>query len=156
MHSFATRWARRLGITSMAVLTVATTVALRTAPTQAAALRPTARLAPAAGVLFGAYVDPDNRWIDNQSAEGEVTNFESQLGRKLDIDQHYYSWGDQFPSGLEQWDLSNGRTPLVTWQGTNLDRINDGSQDGLIKARADALAALNKPVVLRWGYEMHG
>src|SRR2546426_10053031 len=106
MHSFATRWAKRLGITSMAVFSVVTTVALRTTPISAATLRPQAKLVPASGVLFGAYVDPDNRWIDNQSAEGEVTTLEGQIGRKLDIDQHYYAWHDSFPSGLEQWDVA--------------------------------------------------
>ena len=30
---------------------------------------------------------------------------------------------NSFPSGLEQWDLANGRIPLISWQGTDLDSI---------------------------------
>src|SRR2546428_4989590 len=88
-----------------------------------AAVRPEGRLAPAQGALFGAYVDPDGAWSGNQAAQSDVQAFESQIGRKLDIDQHYYSWSNSFPSGLEEWDISAGRIPLVSWAGTSLDTI---------------------------------
>lgn len=151
--SFATRWARRLGIGSIILFSTITTVAMRTEATPS---RPQAQLMPASGALFGAYVDPDNRWVDNESAEGEVEDFERQIGRKLDIDQHYYGWNNSFPSGLEQWDIANGRTPLITWMGTDLDSINSGQYDDMIAKRARAVASLGQPVFLRWGHEMNG
>src|SRR4051812_12015455 len=121
MVTFAASWSRRVGaglVAVLAVLTTLATLAMRTDPALGGQARPAGRLVPASGALFGAYVDPDNRWVDNQSAEGEVQTLENQIGRKLDIDQHYYSWTNQFPSGLEQWDLNNARTPLITWMGT--------------------------------------
>jgi Glycosyl hydrolase family 26 len=113
-------------------------------------------LVPKSGALLGAYVDPDGRWTGNADAEAEVTNFESVLGRKLGIDHHYYAWTDTFPSGLEQWDLSKGRIPLISWNGTNLSSILNGSYDGMITARAQAVKALGAPVFLRWCWEMNG
>lgn len=111
---------------------------------------------PASGALFGAYVDPDGRWVDNTAAKNEVTTFESQIGRKLAINQHYYSWTNTFPSGLEQWDVASGRIPLVSWDGTTLSSITSGSQDSIIRARAAGLRGLGAPVFLRWGWEMNG
>ncbi|MFN2543574.1 MAG: glycosyl hydrolase [Actinomycetota bacterium] len=140
----------------LVTFTILGTVAMRMHTASGATSRPQAKLVPASGALFGAYVDPDNRWVDNQSAEGEVESFEGDIGRKLDIDQHYYSWTNKFPTGLEQWDLSNGRTPLITWMGTDLDTINSGADDDMIRARAGAVAALGQPVFLRWGHEMNG
>src|SRR5437764_3314519 len=113
-------------------------------------------LVPASGALFGAWVDPDGRWTGNRDAEAEVSEFEKQIGRRLDVDQHYYAWTDRFPSGLEQWDLANGRIPMVTWKGTSLAEILSGRDDAMIRARAQAVAALEKPVFLRWGWEMNG
>ena len=31
-----------------------------------------------------------------------MSSFEKQIGRRLDIDHHYYAWTERFPSGLEQ------------------------------------------------------
>jgi Glycosyl hydrolase family 26/FlgD Ig-like domain len=130
---------------------------LRTAPMTArgsAAAREL--LVPRSGALFGAWVDPNGEWTGNTDAEAEVTLFEKQIGRRLDIDQHYYAWTDRFPSGLEQWDLANGRTPMITWKGTTLGGILSGRDDDMIRARARAVHALGKPVFLRWGWEMNG
>lgn len=122
-------------------------------PSQA---RPLAKLTPRTGVLLGGYVDPDARWSGNDAAKAETTAFESAIGRKLKLNMHFYAWTNTFPSGLEQWDLANGRTPVVSWEATGLNPILSGSYDAMIRARADALKALGKPVFLRWGHEMNG
>jgi hypothetical protein len=111
---------------------------------------------PATGALFGAFVDPNNHWGGNAEAKQEVTAFEASIGRKLAINHHYYGWTDVFPSGLEEWDLSMGRIPLISWQGTALDSILNGSQDALIGQRADDVKGLHRQVFLRWGWEMNG
>jgi endoglucanase len=118
--------------------------------------RPTAPLAPAAGALFGAYVDPTGVWSGNAAQEDQITSFEGTIGRKIDVVQHYYGWTDAFPSGLEQWDLAGGRIPMISWQGSSLDSIISGAYDSMIRARADALKALGSPVFLRWCWEMNG
>ena len=153
---FGTRSRVIAGIVTIAAL--ASVALVRSAAPAQAASRPTGPLVPATGTLFGAYVDPDADWVDNASAQAEVTTFESQIGRKLAINQHYYSWTNTFPSGLEQWDLANGRTPLVTWEpwGVTLDAIINGSQDTIIRARANGLKALGSNVFLRFAHEMNG
>jgi hypothetical protein len=143
-------------VLAAAVLTGAALV--RSSAPALAASRPSGPLVPATGTLLGAYVDPDADWVDNAAAQAEVTTFESQIGRKLAINQHYYSWTNTFPSGLEQWDVSNGRTPLVTWEpwGVTLDSIISGSQDAVIRARANGLKGLGAKVFLRFAHEMNG
>lgn len=136
------------------VATFAAALALAGAP--AADARPGGALVPASGALFGAYVDPDARWTDEASARAEVTALESQIGRRLAIDHHYYAWTGTFPTGLERFDLDAGRIPLISWHGTALSSILSGTHDAMIRERADAVAALGKPVFLRWGWEMNG
>lgn len=139
--------------TSVAIALALAFVGGTTVPAHA---RPRGPLVPRSGALFGAYVDPDNRWAGNSAAMAEVTTFERQLGRALQINQHYYAFGMRFPSGLEEWDLANGRIPLISWEGTRLSDITSGKHDALIRARADGVKALGKRVFIRWAWEMNG
>ena len=43
---------------------------------------------------------------------------------------------------------------MISWGGTYLNRVLDGSYDTMIRARANALKALAGPVMLRWFAEM--
>jgi beta-mannanase len=143
----------------VAVLVTATAVlalGFTPAPGAQASIRPQAPLVPAGGALLGSFVDLDNRWTNASQAEQEVSTFESQIGRKVDIDHHYYSWSNPFPTELESWDVADGRTPLISWGGTDLDTIASGSQDSLIAQRADDLKALGATVFVRWCWEMNG
>jgi hypothetical protein len=112
-------------------------------------------LAPASGTLFGTYVQPRTGW-NREDVVAAVNKLESDLGRRLDVDQHYYPWHVPFPSWKEEWDVANGRIPLITWGSIRTTRINSGSQDALIRARADGVKALGKPVFLRFFAEMDG
>jgi hypothetical protein len=115
-----------------------------------------AKLAPRSGLLFGAYVNPDNVWRGNDDAFAKVEAFESLLGRSVAIDLHYYDWTDVFPTGLEEWDIAHRRVPLVSWHGANLDAINSGGFDSMVEQRALQIKELGAPVFLRWGWEMNG
>lgn len=114
------------------------------------------KLVPKTGLLFGAYVNPDDMWRGNDDAFAKVEAFEALIGRPLAINLHYYDWTDVFPSGLEEWDIAHGRIPLITWRGSSLGEINEGRYDTLIQARALAVKKLGSPVFLRWGWEMNG
>ncbi|MDQ3990806.1 MAG: hypothetical protein M3245_00645, partial [Actinomycetota bacterium] len=148
--------ATRILVTTVTSLTLLATL-FQTAPA-AAATRPTGLLVPSTGTLFGGYVDPDARWNGNDAAKAEVLQRETMLGRKMAVVQHYYSWTNTFPSGLEQWDIAGGRIPLVTWEpfGITLDSIISGAQDSVIRARARGLRDLGSPVFMRWAHEMNG
>ena len=122
----------------------------------AARNRPAGKLVPRTGALFGAHVDPDGRPQDLRSGPRQIRRFERRIGRKLDVDHHYYDWTDVFPTRFERWDLANGRIPLISWHGPRLVRILNGSYDRMIAARARGIAALRRPVFLRWCWEMNG
>lgn len=118
--------------------------------------RPGGKLVPAAGAYFGAYTNPEGVWQGNVYRQAQVQRREAQIARTYAVDHHYYAWWDVFPSGLEQWDLANGRVPLISWDGTRLADINSGKEDDLIRQRARGVKALGEPVFLRWCWEMNG
>jgi hypothetical protein len=118
--------------------------------------RPAGKLVPATGAYLGAY-SSSGTWSGNQAFFTYYASREATVGRKFDIANHFYGWNDPIPSGLEQWDLANGRIPLITWEPwMGLDAINNGSQDGVISTKANGIKALGKPVFLRFGHEMNG
>jgi hypothetical protein len=100
-------------------------------------------------VLFGAWV----RKTAGQSRPDAVAAFEKGVGRRLDIVQNYYPWETPFPTDIDSDTLAAGGTPLISWNGTDSARIVSGSDDALIVQRARAVAALGKPVFLRWSWE---
>ena len=116
--------------------------------------RPTGRLSPATGALLGAHVEPTTGTTETD-VRNAVNGLETTIGRTLDISSHAYNWGQVFPTWAESWDISKGRIPMITWDGTDVSRINSGSQDTLIRARADAVAALGTRVFLRWFPDMN-
>ena len=137
-------------------LTVVLASVVGLVPGTGAASTARSTLVPAHGALLGAFVEPDNNWAGNATAIADVQAFEALIGRPIVVDNHYYGWTDVFPSGLEQWDLRHRMAPLVTWYGTNLEKIESGRLDALIARRAAGLRDLGRPVFLRWGWEMNG
>lgn len=116
----------------------------------AATARPQTLLAPPSGSLFGASVQQES----GQTRQAAYADLERRLGRKLGIAHKFYNWNAVFPTADERWNLSNGNTPMISWHGTKVSYINSGSQDALIRARADGVKALGKPVFIRWFWEM--
>lgn len=116
--------------------------------------RPGGPLVPSSGALFGAYVQP-KQWT-KASQKAAVNQLENDMGRTLDISNHYYPWETPFPVWRESWDIASGRIPMISWDGTYTSDIIDGSQDDLIKARADAVKALGHKVFIRFFWEMDG
>ncbi len=113
--------------------------------------------APRTGTAyFGTYTPPTGTSWTVQDQQNAYLSLEASLGRTLDITQYYYSWGDSFPTWRETWNLSSGRIPMISWGGYNTDAIANGSQDSVIRARADAVKALAQPVFVRWLWEMDG
>lgn len=115
--------------------------------------RPLGKLVPARGALLGAFVSSTGTgW-----AAADVTARETQLGRTFDIDHRFQNWTTPFPTLADGWDVQNARIPMVTWQPntTNLDTINAGANDDLIRARAHDVAAFGQPMFLRFAHEMN-
>jgi glycosyl hydrolase family 26 len=124
-------------------------------PPSPATPRPQGRLVPSEGALFGIHTTPDSGSAKGPGDMG-ITALEAKLGRKFDIDNHYYGWTTKLPGWREQWDIAEGRIPLISWMGGDTIEITQGKHDALIGQRADGIKALGAPVFLRWFWEMDG
>src|SRR5207253_854755 len=114
--------------------------------------RPAALLTPTSGSWLGAYVK-DGTPQNNVDRERMITDLESSIGRKLGIDHHFFGFKDQIASGLVQWDVKNGRVPLISWQATDSLEVTSGRDDGWITSQAKAIKRLKEPMFIRYGWE---
>ncbi len=79
---------------------------------------------------------------------------EEQLGREERIAHVFYGWYDTLPSKIDG--MPDDAVPLVSWRGTNYNEILSGKADEVITRAARRLRAFDRPVLLRWGWEMNG
>ena len=127
--------------------------------------RPTGRLVPSQGSLFGIHTIPDAPTAKTAADMG-ITKREADAGRTMDIDNHYYANFDAaaplsggkpiLPGWRETWDIQYGRIPMISWGGADVDQIVAGKYDAAIDAAASRLQALGAPYFLRWFWEPDG
>ncbi|MGH8998932.1 MAG: glycoside hydrolase family 26 protein [Acidimicrobiia bacterium] len=107
------------------------------------------------GAYFGVHTK-----VDGANAETRVATerLEERLGRKVDINHHFYPWDEVFPTDLERWDHDHGRIPMISWNGRGpyARDIADGDHDELIVDRARRVRAFGDHVMIRWFWEMDG
>lgn len=84
----------------------------------------------------------------------DVTAFEGDLGRRLDIVQTYHGWKDDFPGDLAADVTGSDRHLLLTWDGGDTREVVQGRFDDMVRERARAIKKLGKPVFLRWSRDM--
>src|SRR5947209_628062 len=113
---------------------------------------------PAQGIYLGFF---DNALGKNGTAHGgmdtynQLTSFESSIRRSFAIDLHYSQWSTPLDSPSVQDDLRAGRVPLISWECGDSDaQVASGADDALLISQAKAVAALGKPVMIRWFWEM--
>jgi hypothetical protein len=109
---------------------------------------------------MGAYVNPAN--VQSLSAtdhENLVVQFESMVGRKLDIEMWYYRWGTSFWNGAPLWDVNHGRIPMIKYGAgsmPSLDAIIKGYADPTLRTLARGIRGLGKQVLFCPLWEMNG
>ena len=130
----------------------------RTPPAYAAP-RPMGKLSPTQGALFGITSVPDD--ASGDPTKMDITRHQTDAGRTLDIDSHYYAKFDAgagphayMPGAREQTDLTNGRIPMISWSGGDSLAITAGSDDTIIDQTAARLKAFGHPFFLRYSWEM--
>jgi hypothetical protein len=99
--------------------------------------------------MLGAYLD-----LEGMAPAQAQALRRQQLGRDERIMHVFYGWTDPLPSSLPG--LPAKAVPMVSWRGTRHAEILDGSSDALITRAARRLATFDRPVLLRWGWEMNG
>jgi hypothetical protein len=114
---------------------------------------PAARLIPASGAYLGAYVSPASYTPDAEIAA--VRSFQQTIGAPITLVHTYHPWYSPFPNGADQYFVGSGKVLLLTWGGTpDTKRIVAGDYDSLIRARAEAVKRLGRPILLEFRHEM--
>jgi hypothetical protein len=111
-------------------------------------------LVPPTGTMYlGAYVDPAG---PPGPTPAQTAAFETQIGRTLAFNLHFYGWPAKFPGPNEADDVAHGRIPVIAWNCGDTDaRVAAGDDDAIIIARANAVKAFGSPVMIRWFWEMN-
>ncbi|MEU4622686.1 glycosyl hydrolase [Actinoplanes sp. NPDC023801] len=99
--------------------------------------------------MLGSYLS-----LDGMSYRDAVKLRRKQLGRDQRITHVFYAWPDRLPTRIEG--MPRKSVPLVSWRGPRYDKILSGDSDDLIAAAARRIRDLDRPVLLRWGWEMNG
>ena len=81
---------------------------------------------------------------------------ESDAGRQLDIGHVFHSWDTAIPTVDDLLHIEEGRTLMISWNGTDTREISSGLHDDWIRTQATAVRDLEDPVLLRWLWEMDG
>ena len=112
-------------------------------------------LVPRCGVWWGEAVP--NSGTDLVQA---VALAELQTQRTLDIVHTYHRWFQSFPTPEETALARSGHILLINWQPTDQNgapirwaAIANGSQDAVITAEAERLAAFHSPVMISFSHE---
>ena len=115
---------------------------------------PSGPLVPPLGTTYlGAYANPNG---DPVNTPADTAAFESQIGRKLAFNIHYYGFNKPFPGPEESDDVANGRIPFDAWNCGDSDaNVAAGKDDATLIATADAIKAFGYPIFLRWFWEMN-
>jgi hypothetical protein len=108
---------------------------------------------PAGSIYLGAYVDPAG---PPGPTPAQTAAFETQIGRTLAYNIHFYGWPAAWPGPNEADDVAHGRIPVISWNcGDTNARVAAGDDDAVIIARANAVKAFGSPVMIRWFWEMN-
>jgi hypothetical protein len=99
--------------------------------------------------MFGSYLS-----LQGMSDSEAMALRREQLGRDQRIVHVFYEWRDDLPSRVSA--MPEQAYPLVSWRGTSYSEILSGGSDERIARAARRLKNFNRPVFLRWGWEMNG
>ena len=108
--------------------------------------------APRRGAYVGAWIKPEK--LTHAGRLAAVDQLEADLGRKLKIVNTYRRF-EQLVGTQSDLDFqAQGSTLMVSWATGDNRSIVDGEHDQLIRAQADAIRDLGRPVLLRMRWEM--
>ena len=112
-----------------------------------------ARLIPRSGAYLGAYVQPATYTPVGEIAA--VRSFQQTVGAPITLVHTYHSWSSPFPDQADRYFVRSGKVLLLTWGGTpDTKKIVAGAYDAQIRARAEAVKRLGRPILLEFRHEM--
>jgi Glycosyl hydrolase family 26 len=115
------------------------------------------KLVPSQGAYLGIWASVRTSSSSASAYKSALLKHENFIGRTTDIGHHYHQWGTKPPEGWrQQWDVDNGRIPMVAWGGAASKDITSGKYDTYIRQRADSFKDFGEPVFLRFFWEADG
>ncbi|HWH00148.1 MAG TPA: glycosyl hydrolase [Pilimelia sp.] len=108
--------------------------------------------APARGAYLGAWIKPAR--LHQPGRLAAVHGYEAALGRRLDIAHTYRKFEEDFGTTSDRAFGHGGRTVMVSWASGDTRSIVAGHHDVLIRAQAQRVRAVRRPVLLRFRWEM--
>lgn len=76
--------------------------------------------------------------------------------RSYDIGHVFHAWDKAIPTVDDLKHIDEDRLLMISWNGTDTKEIAAGKHDEWIEQQADAVRDLQRPVLLRWLWEMDG
>lgn len=143
---------------TLVVLLFGVSVAVSPAAAGASSITSGPPAPPRHGALLGAWINPSGR-PDSAVDRTQVANARRlglQRRRRLGILHVYADWMAPAPLSALRSISDAGSTPLLDWHCGDTDaNVIAGRDDALITAYAQALKSLDRPVFLRWFWEMN-
>jgi hypothetical protein len=122
-------------------------------PAPSPSLSPFASASPAvtekAGVMLGSYLA-----LGGKTLRQSLALRRGQLDREQRIVHRFYPWDGYVPTS--EPDVAGSSLLMVSWHGAPWAGILDGGSDAAIRSVARKLKGMNRPILLRWGWEMNG
>lgn len=110
-------------------------------------------LVPARGAYLGAYVQPAS--YTQRGVITAVQSFEHSVGHSIDLVHVYDQWNKPFPAAVDSYVVHSGKVLLLTWGGSPDTRaIIAGRDDAMIRAQAESVKSLRRPILLEFRHEM--
>jgi parallel beta-helix repeat protein len=119
----------------------------------AKALDPTEpTLEPTSAAWLGAWVKGSSRALS--SSQAATLQLEATIGRKLAIGHSAVPWRQ--PLGdLPAWQAAGGRIPLISFgRGADTREVATGVHDAYLTSLARSIRAIDRPVLLRYAWQM--
>jgi hypothetical protein len=115
---------------------------------------------PAQGAYVGAWVNPQKLSESKSDEPGQkeiqqLPAFNKQLGVHVNILHVYTAFDRPLPADTLKSIQQNGSIPMVDWACTNTQDIISGKDNSIITKYAQSMKAYNKPIFLRWYWEMN-
>jgi hypothetical protein len=122
-------------------------VAVNPGPFSAGPVQP-----PENGAYVGAWIKPDE--LTHLGRLAAVDTLQQKLGRSLKIINTYRRFEQMVGTTSDKEFLAQGATLMVSWATGDNRSILNGEHDRLIRAQADAIREIRRPVLLRMRWEM--
>lgn len=151
--------------TTTSVTTNDETTSTTTAPTDTADSEPDSATNQAVDDLGPLYaVDADlegallgfSTGLSRAERAPRFRQIEADAGRHYDIGHVFHAWDLAIPTEDDLMHIDEDRLLMISWNGTDTKEIASGQHDEWIRTQAAAVRDLDRPLLLRWLWEMDG